>query len=63
MTHTSRKHVPIDTDRIDPDRWRPLMMSFQQFYGLGDRVHASRLGEIPESSYRKRAPDARRESA
>ena len=46
------------TDRIDPDRWRPLIMSFQQFYGLGARVHPSRLGEIPESAYRRPAPSA-----
>jgi flavin reductase (DIM6/NTAB) family NADH-FMN oxidoreductase RutF len=39
-------------DRIDPDRWRPLIMSFSQFYGLGPRVHPSRLAEIPESLYR-----------
>ena len=45
-------------DRIDPDRWRPLIMSFQQFYGLGEKVHPSRLGEIPESAYRRRPPDA-----
>lgn len=42
-------------DRIDPDRWRPLIMSFTQFYGLGDRVHHSTLAEIPESAYRPRA--------
>jgi hypothetical protein len=40
------------SDRIDPDRWRPLMMSFQHFYGLGERVHASTLSKIPESAYR-----------
>ena len=40
------------SDRIDPDRWRPLMMSFQHFYGLGDRVHPSTLSQIPESAYR-----------
>ncbi len=46
-------------DRIDPDRWRPLIMSFTQFYGLGDRVHHSTLAEIPESAYRPRqAPSA-----
>ncbi len=39
-------------DRIDPDRWRPLLMSFQHFYGLGERVHESRLAEIPEAMYR-----------
>ena len=39
-------------NHIDPDGWRPLMMSFAQFYGLGDRVHASTLAQIPEESYR-----------
>src|SRR3954469_7204468 len=28
---------------IDPDRWRPLIMSFCRFYGLGDEVYPSRL--------------------
>ena len=46
------------SDRIDPDRWRPLMMSFCQFYGLGERVHSSRLAEIPESAYRAPRPPA-----
>jgi flavin reductase (DIM6/NTAB) family NADH-FMN oxidoreductase RutF len=41
-------------NRIDPDAWRPLIMSFCQFYGLGPRVHSSRLAEIPESAYRPR---------
>ena len=40
------------SDRIDPDKWKPLIMSFQQFYGLTERVHYSKLAEIPESSYR-----------
>jgi flavin reductase (DIM6/NTAB) family NADH-FMN oxidoreductase RutF len=41
------------TDRIDPDKWRPLIMSFQHFYGLTPRkLHASRLAMIPESKYR-----------
>jgi flavin reductase (DIM6/NTAB) family NADH-FMN oxidoreductase RutF len=31
---------------ISPDRWRPLIMSFLDFYGLGDRVHPSRLAEV-----------------
>jgi len=46
-------------DRIDPDKWSPLIMSFQKFYGLGPRqVHASRLAEIPERAYR--SPDIER---
>ena len=40
-------------DRIDPDKWRPLIMSFQQFYGLApDKLQRSELGQIPETSYR-----------
>jgi flavin reductase (DIM6/NTAB) family NADH-FMN oxidoreductase RutF len=39
-------------DRIDPVKWRPLIMSFCQFFGLGPIVHPSRLAEIPESAYR-----------
>ncbi|WP_423761653.1 flavin reductase family protein [Burkholderia sp. NLJ2] len=46
-------------DRIDPDKWSPLIMSFQKFYGLEPRqVHASRLAEIPERAYR--SPDIER---
>jgi flavin reductase (DIM6/NTAB) family NADH-FMN oxidoreductase RutF len=40
------------SDRIDPERWRPLIMSFQHFFGLGERVHPSTLAKIPESAYR-----------
>lgn len=38
--------------RIDPDRWRPLIMSFQRFYTLGGEVHPSRLATIDEEAYR-----------
>lgn len=41
-----------DPDRIDPDQWRPLIMSFCSFYDLGEQVHPSRLAETPESMYR-----------
>ena len=44
--------VPGERDRIDPDKWRPLIMSFQQFYGLTPRLQGSRLATIPESAYR-----------
>ena len=30
---------------IDPLRWRPLIMSFCRFFGLGGEVHPSRLAE------------------
>ena len=39
--------------RIDPDRWRPLVMSFQQFYGIGSRVAPSTLAGIDEEAYRR----------
>lgn len=39
-------------DKIDPDKWRPLLMSFQQFYGLSEQVHTSTLAQIPEYLYR-----------
>ncbi len=48
--------LPGHRNRIDPDRWRPLIMSFQQFYGLGERVQPSTLAEIPEEAYRPRGP-------
>jgi hypothetical protein len=38
--------------RIDPARWRPLIMSFQRFFTLGDEVHPSRLAGIDEEAYR-----------
>jgi len=40
-----------DSHRIDPDRWRPLLMSFRHFHGLSGRVHSSRLGEGSEDAY------------
>ncbi len=46
---------PGASDRIDPDRWRPLMMSFGQFYGLGERLRESTLARIPEDAYRPAA--------
>jgi flavin reductase (DIM6/NTAB) family NADH-FMN oxidoreductase RutF len=48
--------VPGERDRIDPDKWRPLIMSFQHFYGLTPRLRPSTLASIPESAYRMTAP-------
>ncbi|KAH7151536.1 hypothetical protein DER46DRAFT_650585 [Fusarium sp. MPI-SDFR-AT-0072] len=54
-----RTHVRNDLrmegydNRIDPDRWRPLIMSFQEFYGLMPaKVAESSLGTIDEEKYR-----------
>lgn len=41
-------------NRIDPDKWRPMIMSFQELYGLkGGKLSESRLGKINEEKYRK----------
>jgi flavin reductase (DIM6/NTAB) family NADH-FMN oxidoreductase RutF len=45
-------------NRIDPTNWRPLIMSFSQFFGLGEMLHHSTLAEIPEDAYRPK-PAAR----
>jgi flavin reductase (DIM6/NTAB) family NADH-FMN oxidoreductase RutF len=37
--------------RVDPDKWKPLIMSFQKFYGLSGQVYESKLSEIPEILY------------
>jgi flavin reductase (DIM6/NTAB) family NADH-FMN oxidoreductase RutF len=51
--------MPDQPNRIDPDRWRPLIMSFQQFYGLTpNQLQPSGLATIPESEYR--GPDIER---
>jgi flavin reductase (DIM6/NTAB) family NADH-FMN oxidoreductase RutF len=54
-----RTHIRNDlrmaehANRVDPDRWRPLIMSFQEFYGLAPRVTvASKLATINEENYR-----------
>jgi flavin reductase (DIM6/NTAB) family NADH-FMN oxidoreductase RutF len=39
-------------DHVDPEKWRPLIMSFQHFYGLGSHIHTSKLASVPEQSYR-----------
>ena len=45
-------HPGIMMDR-QPDKWRPLIMSFQQFYGLTpQKLQRSELGQIPESVYK-----------
>ncbi len=45
-----------EPNRVDPDRWRPLIMSFQKFYGLEqEQLHPSALSQIPEAMYR--SPD------
>ncbi len=44
--------VPGNVNHVDPDKWRPLIMSFQKFYGLGNQVHESTLAQIPQHLYK-----------
>ena len=39
-------------NRVNPDLWRPLIMSFQQFYGLGNKIDKSILATVPEHTYK-----------
>jgi flavin reductase (DIM6/NTAB) family NADH-FMN oxidoreductase RutF len=42
-----------EPNRVDPDKWNPLIMSFQHFYGLAEgKLQPSRLAQIPEAKYR-----------
>jgi flavin reductase (DIM6/NTAB) family NADH-FMN oxidoreductase RutF len=38
--------APGHRHHIDPDKWRPLIMNFLEFYGLGSQVHPSRLADV-----------------
>jgi len=31
---------------IDPDKWKPLIMNFLEFYGTGEKIYPSRLAEV-----------------
>ncbi|KAK8060823.1 hypothetical protein PG996_010753 [Apiospora saccharicola] len=44
--------LPGHKNRIDPDRWRPMIMSFQELYGLAPKKTASTLTSIDEEKYR-----------
>ena len=46
-THTHEAILkPARRHHIDPEKWRPLIMSFLEFYGLGAQLHPSRLAEV-----------------
>lgn len=31
---------------VDTDKWKPLIMSFCEFYGLGENLHSSKLAKV-----------------
>ena len=41
-----------DKNHVDPEKWKPLIMSFQHFYGLGSQIYPSKLASVPEQLYR-----------
>lgn len=43
-------------NRIDPERWNPLLMSFLHFFELGRNIHSSRLAELPEEAWGGKRP-------
>jgi flavin reductase (DIM6/NTAB) family NADH-FMN oxidoreductase RutF len=38
-------------NRVDPEKWRPLITSFRQYFGLGSSVHPSKFSEFPEEAF------------
>ena len=49
--HVEERLLDPARRRIDPDKWRPLIMNFRAFYGLGESLQPSRLAQGPESRY------------
>src|SRR4051812_32644711 len=43
--HESLLTGSSERPHIDPVKWRPLIMSFCRFFGMGEEVHPSRLAE------------------
>lgn len=43
-------------NRIDPLAWKPLIMSFREFFSTGDVLQDSRLAVPPEEAYAARMP-------
>ena len=49
------------SNRVNPDAWKPMIMSFQHLYGLrGGRLEDSRLAAIEEELYRIPKPDGQK---
>lgn len=47
-------------NRVDPDAWHPMIMSFQHLYGLRNgKIEHSRLAEVDEDLYRKLSDEKR----
>lgn len=44
--------APGQLNHVDPHAWRPLIMSFQELFGLSSQVRPSTLATIPQAMYR-----------
>jgi flavin reductase (DIM6/NTAB) family NADH-FMN oxidoreductase RutF len=43
--------IEPDAHRVDPLKWRPLLMSFRQLFAMGDCIEGSKLARGPEDAY------------
>jgi len=55
--------MPGTSDRIDPEKWRPLIMSFRQFFGLGPILQSSRLSQFPEEIFAPQKETSKRKDS
>jgi hypothetical protein len=65
--HIVKLHVEesllVGDKHIDPVRWRPLIMSFCRFFGVGGEVHPSRLAESGFMKFVRQGTGARQSPA
>jgi flavin reductase (DIM6/NTAB) family NADH-FMN oxidoreductase RutF len=54
--HVAEELLMENGCHIDPVKWRPLIMSFCRFFGLGGELHPSRLAESPFMKMRSAEP-------
>ncbi len=54
--HVAEELLMENGRHIDPAKWRPLIMSFCRFFGLGGEIHPSRLAESPFMKMGSAAP-------
>ena len=54
--------VPGQSKRVDPEKWRPLITSFRQYFGLGSALHPSKFSEFPEETFAPKRCQSERES-
>jgi flavin reductase (DIM6/NTAB) family NADH-FMN oxidoreductase RutF len=45
------EELMLDDDRVDPHKWKPLIMSFRHLFGLGPAAERSVLAKGDESMY------------